>query len=261
MNPPPRRPTNNGHGRQAQPSQRQAPPPSRAARPAQSPPPGTKQRIKLTPREERLYKLKRREEKRRAWNNFKFYAATSLVLYMVLMLICATVILIKINSFPSTEAKVYDVFFADTEQNEFSATLSGKLYKKNELEINGILYLPTDTLSRYTSIAEGGDGAVRTVYIKDGHASFDIGTSNAVINGENVTMSAPSLIVDSRLCIPMDFYVGYVDGIKVEFDTQKMRYLVTNTADICFRLTKDEGSESISYDSYLQLIHNQQSKK
>lgn len=200
--------------------------------------------------------MKRREDRKRAWKSFKFYFTSSLVLYIVFMLIWAMGIIIKINSFPKSDPKTYDVFFADREQNGFSANLSGKLYKKNDLEVNGMLYLSTDTLSQYTPLTEGGNSAVRTVYIGESQASFDIGTTNATVNGQKISMSAPSVIVNSRLCVPMDFFVGYVEGINIEFDTEKIRFIVTYVSDIDFKPAEDSGSESISYDEYLQLLHN-----
>ena len=200
--------------------------------------------------------MKRREEKKRAWKKFKFYAASSLVMYIVFMLIWAMVILIKINSFPQADSQVFDVFFADKEQDEFSSKLSGKLYKKSDLNVNGTIYLSTDTLNHYTPITEGGNSSVRTIYIQNSQASFDIGTTNAVINGQRISLSSPSVIIDSHLCVPMDFFVEYVEGINVEFDTEKVRFIVSYVSDIDFKPAEDSGSESISYDEYLQLLHN-----
>ena len=178
------------------------------------------------------------------------------MLYIVFMLIWAMGILIKINSFPKSDPKTYDVFFADREQDEFSSKLSGKLYKKSDLNVNGTIYLSTDTLNHYTPITEGGNSSVRTIYIQNSQASFDIGTTNAVINGQRISLSSPSVIIDSHLCVPMDFFVEYVKGINVEFDTEKIRFIVTYVSDIDFKPAEDSGSESISYDEYLQLLHN-----
>ena len=84
-----------------------------------------------------------------------------------------------------------------------------KIIGKEEYVFDGVKYLPVTELSPYFTVSQFGDKKTRSFQLPDGQwATFYLGTEEGVINFIPVSLSAPSLVVDGDLYLPLDFYAS-----------------------------------------------------
>ena len=164
-----------------------------------------------------------------------------------MVLIFLSVILVKLHSFPNQEQVLYDVFFAHTEQNRFSSELKGVRYAHSNLSEDGVVYLEVDLLSLYTPVSEGGNHQLRSVHINGELAVFEVGTRSVCLNGQFATMSAPSILRNSRLCVPLDFFSDCLEGIELRTDEENERKILLQTGTIALALKEQAPADPIVY--------------
>lgn len=233
---------------------RSSPPPRKQPPPHSAPRRPTAQRPAMTPVQKRRLSQQRKERRRRARRNFFQYALTALVFYFVFVLIAVGTVWIKLHRFPRTPVSEHDVFWADVEQDRFSAELKGTRYSKEDLLIGNDLYLSAELLSSYVSLSEGGNHLVRTLYFEDGEALFFLNSTTVCINGQYTSLSAPSLLRNGKLCLPLDFFTRCLSGLEISVDEEADRYVIKKSAEILFTFKEPVPEDSVSYESYLNLV-------
>lgn len=90
---------------------------------------------------------------------------------------------------------------------------AGEREKDSELEAetvyhNGSYYLPITSLEPYMAITQFGDWSTRSFLLCESGqwATFHLGTENAVINGQRVSLRYPAFCRDEVLYLPIDFF-------------------------------------------------------
>lgn len=83
-----------------------------------------------------------------------------------------------------------------------------EVIEANEITIGGIKYLSLDKLGSYFLVSQFGDNNTRSFAIPETgeYATFTIGTEEAIINSVHVSLSAPALLIDDTLHLPVDFF-------------------------------------------------------
>lgn len=230
---------------------------NRSAPPRRPSPPPQRKRPSPSPAQRRKQQALRKKQRKKARQTFFIYAAATLAFYFLFVLLAVAVIWGKVHSFATVEVSEHHLFWADKEQNEFSSQLNGKLYEKQTLLEDGTLYVNTRLLSSYTSLSEGGNHLVRTLYLKDQEALFYLNTSTVCINGQYTSLSAPSIVKNGSLCVPLDFFTRCVTGLSVRTDQENDRYVVENTGEIGFAFHQPLPEAAIPYESYLNTVKPQ----
>ena len=95
---------------------------------------------------------------------------------------------------------------------------------------------------------------VRTLYFEDGEALFFLNSTTVCINGQYTSLSAPSLLRDGKLCLPLDFFTRCLSGLEVSVDEEEDRYVIKKSAEILFTFKESVPEDSVSYESYLNLV-------
>lgn len=77
-----------------------------------------------------------------------------------------------------------------------------------EVFFENSVYLPVSKLSEYVAISQFGDHTTRSIMLLSSgeYATFYLGSEEAIINGERVSLKAPSFVKDNVLYLPIDFY-------------------------------------------------------
>ncbi len=255
MNPSPNPRSNHGPvGKQ----QRQTPP-QRQTSPQRPTPPRRQSPPPLTPAQKRLIRAQRRKQRKRSLRRFRLYAVCTLTVYAVLVSVFALGIVLRLHSFPKTEVALPDVFLADAEQDRFSSELKGKKYAADKLRRGDLLYLEVDLLASYAELSESGNSTLRTLHLNGQTASFYVGTTSVYLNGQHTSLSAPSILRDSRLCVPPDFFAQCLQGLQVRTDAETQRIIFEKTGPLGFVLQEDRPMDSIPYEQFLNQVKPQPS--
>lgn len=83
-----------------------------------------------------------------------------------------------------------------------------KRFEPEEACINGVKYLPITFLEKYMAITQFGDDKTRSFQLCETgeYATFYLGTEEAIINGQHVSIKAPAILKDKDLYLPLDFF-------------------------------------------------------
>ena len=202
---------------------------------------------------ERYRKIQRKKALRRAG----FFASRVLLFYLVFLILAGAYFLIKLNRFPQKELPGKNVFLVDTKQEDYSNVVKGKLYRKADLlGDEGVLLAPA-LMDRYCELAEGGDHAVRMIYLDGVYARFWIGTPTVCINGEYTWLDQSSVIRDGQLCVSMEFFDRCLNGITVTDDADNDRWIVDRDGTPGFAFKAPVPSDPISYEDLTLRIESE----
>ena len=92
-------------------------------------------------------------------------------------------------------------------------------YEKSEFLVGGVKYLPVTKLSPYFTASQFGDSMTRSIQLKNGQwATFYLGTCEAVINFVHTSLSAPALLMEDELYLPLDFYSEKMNCFELKRD-------------------------------------------
>lgn len=177
---------------------------AQGARPAQKP---------LSP-EEKKRRMQRREELRRQKEAAARRAAQRKVHRKRLFRLCFVVSLVFFALYwvyvaisisyrdTGSEDALPLLIFTEGERKEDSRK------EPEEICIGSTKYLPITFLEEYMAISQFGDNATRSFLICSNgqYATFYLGTEEAIINGQHVSLRAPSLLKDDVLHLPVEFF-------------------------------------------------------
>lgn len=83
-----------------------------------------------------------------------------------------------------------------------------KTIEAKEITVGNVKYLSITDLSDYFTASQYGDHKTRSIRLLDdgGWATFYLGSEEAVINSVHVSLSAPAIVKDDNLYLPVDFF-------------------------------------------------------
>lgn len=161
----------------------------------------------LTARERAMYEKQQRKRIR-----LVAYVAVTLVVYLCIILIIAFGVFLSIWMTKRTETTVVTTSVSvDSESDKQRVKV---IYENN------VPYISISFLEQYGEVIHAGDYAARTIRFTDtgDSAVFSINSSFCTINQVDVNLSAPVLLREGELYLPLEFYRVYVKGISFEGD-------------------------------------------
>ena len=158
----------------------------------------------LTPREQAM--LEKRKERKIA---FAVRFTVGLIIYCGLLGLIAGAVFVSIWMTKRSETAVVTTRVT-LEEEEKSSRLK-------VITQNGTPYLSVSFLSPYGEMIETGDYAARTIRFTDSgdYAVFRINSAVCEVNGVDIHMEDPVLLIDGELYMPLRFYTTYLTGIRV----------------------------------------------
>ena len=90
-----------------------------------------------------------------------------------------------------------------------------------ELRFGKTDYLPVSFLKEYFAITEFGDSRTRSFAICENgqYATFYLNSTTALINGQKADLSAPALLKEEELYLPVDFFTTQMPGFTLTHST------------------------------------------
>lgn len=125
-----------------------------------------------------------------------------------------------------------------------------KTFKVDDVYFNGTYYLPVTFLKDYTAISEFGDHKTRSFSLAatGEYASFDLGTGNAVVNGQTVSIKAVSFVKNDTLYLPVDFYTDKMSCFEFAYSSALSANVLTYLESAGMGFTFHESRESARVD-------------
>ena len=171
-----------------------------------------------------------------------------LAFYLILSLLIAAFILYSFHS-TSDNDDIYGINILYDET---------KLYSMKAEDANNEygLYVPFEYLAEIGSFGLAGNGDDVTLFIigTDNRIKCTKNSSLVVINNNPVRISAPILYEDDEYLIPVSLIEKYVNGIDVNYDSEKMMCNISSDLsknDIALTLLLPEDMEAAYFpDSY-----------
>ena len=163
--------------------------------------------------EKKTYRIKKKR------NNFKYFG-TFFVIYFVIFLMVAGLLTfffyIELNNGTDDCLNTVSVTIGndDNDRLEFD---SSDYYR------NGVYYISPEDVNELFDLTVTGDKKTLK-YVLDGNndnISFEIGTRNAFVNGQNVVLESDCFLDGGRLYVPASFFQNYVSGVKISLDREK----------------------------------------
>ena len=172
------------------------------------------QKAQLSPEERRRLQAKRKEEMRRLAEEKAHRAALrrrrrkmlfrlSFILSLVFVFAYWIWVALSISNRPSDADQALPLYlFTEGERKEDA------ILEPEEVFFNQNVYLPVTKLEEYMAISQFGDHITRSFLIPSSgeYATFYLGSEEAVINGQAVSLKAPAFLKDEVLYLPADFY-------------------------------------------------------
>lgn len=113
-----------------------------------------------------------------------------------------------------------------------------KTYTVQETYVNGDIYLPLSALQEFVTVTQYGDHARRSLSLSNGDSvTFDLGTPNCVVNGVQVSLTAPVFIEGEELYLPVDFFYRRMNCFEYAFSSPLNANVLTYLSDVTPALT------------------------
>ena len=152
-------------------------------------------------RQARLEAAQRREERReRRRRLFRISLSISLV-FVALYWIFVSVTISRRGDLANQDALPL-LIFQEGQRKEDTRL------EAQEVFFRGTNYLPVTFLEPYMAISQFGDYQTRSFLLSDSgeYATFYLGSCNAIVNGERVSLKSEVFLKDDVLYLPVDFY-------------------------------------------------------
>ncbi len=167
--------------------------------------PSSEEQARLAKRREA--EKRRREERARAAalrrERRKRLFRLSFVLSLVFVVLYWVFVAVSIIARPDgSEDALPLMLFTEGERKE------DKTLPPEEVCIGGVKYLSLKEFEPYLAVSQFGDYTTRSFLLPQSgeYATFYVGTPEAIINGNRVSMKEPALLIDDVLYLPLDFF-------------------------------------------------------
>lgn len=184
----------------------------RTDRPGPARRPLTPQQRRARAEAEKLLRIRRARARRRL--------AASIVLFLTLYLLLSALVFaafyISYKLSPESDA-LYSVTIKISEKKSVSLPAS-------EVNLDYGLYVPLSALENIHDYTVAGDADRLTVAVRETGDVLECanGSSNIVINGTPVSLSAPVVLSDGDCWLPAEAVTGFMSGYTCSFDDEKM---------------------------------------
>lgn len=197
-----------------------APRPSGSPRPARRPltPEEHRERERRRALRQREEEERRREEekerKARAKKTRRVLFVASLVLALVFTAVYWAFVGFSIKNRSAVPKALSDKYYPLLIYTEGSEKEDLSYKAKDQIfdTVNKRPYVPLSCFKKYVPVTLSGDPGTRVILLANGdEAKFYLGTDHAVINGEDVFLSAPAFLKNGELYLPLDFLTDHMN--------------------------------------------------
>ncbi|MEA4833086.1 MAG: M15 family metallopeptidase [Oscillospiraceae bacterium] len=187
--------------------------------------------IRKTSSLDRRRENRRRENRRRFFSRLPAYILIFAFFYAIISVSYLAVIGIKLLPGHSAKPKETIVKIEIAPKSSSNKNGTYKKYISQFMTPDGKPYLPIIAINPFSEMTVTGSGKIRSFIFYSGeYANFSDGDINAVVNGTNISLSAPCHIMNGEVYLPVDFYTTDIIGISLEIDKNGY-YILRKTAD------------------------------
>ena len=100
--------------------------------------------------------------------------------------------------------------------------------KSTDVVFHGTTYLPIETFQHYFPVTVYGTASTRSILMENGdEAKFYLGTDQAVVNGQNVSLSDISFLKEDQLYLPVDFFTDKMNCFRFTYSSADKSNVLT----------------------------------